>query len=203
MARYRTVAHRSRFQPAPVKGSRFLASVGPAHTEAQAAAFVSEVEAEYRDATHHCWAWRLHDGRFRSSDAGEPGGSAGRPILAQIEGRGLSDVVVVVSRWFGGTKLGVGGLIRAYGGAAGMALDRARVVEVDETTPLVVEHAYDDTGSVEAVVRAEGLDVLSADYGEVVRLTLSVPLDGLDRVRRLLCDRTSGRVRFVPREGPG
>lgn len=196
MARYRTVPSRSSFQPEPTKGSRFVATVSPAATEAEALAFVAAIEAEAPDATHHCWAFRLVSGRARSSDAGEPGGSAGRPILAQIEGHDLSDVVVVVSRWFGGTKLGVGGLIRAYGGAAGMALDRAEVVEEDERAPLEVEHAYDDTSAVQAVLAAEGLEVTDSAFTDRVRLTLSVPVDALERVRTLLRDRTSGRVRF-------
>lgn len=196
MGSYRTVRARSRFQPEPVKGSRFVATVGPAADEADALALVDEVSAQWPDASHHCWAFRLRDGRSRCTDAGEPGGSAGRPILAQIDGHDLADVVVVVSRWFGGTKLGVGGLIRAYGGAAGMALDRAEIDEVPDLSPLRVEHDYGDTSSVDAVVAAEGLQRHDVDYGPVVAFVLDVPTDDLQRVREALRDRTAGRIRF-------
>lgn len=203
MSRHRTVAGRSRFAPDPVKGSRFVATVAHVATEAEAMAVVDEVRAEWPDATHHCWAWRLRDGeRARSSDAGEPGGSAGRPILAQIEGHGLHDVVVVVSRWFGGTKLGVGGLVRAYGGTAGMALDRAEILEVADTVPVRVEHGYGDTGAVDAVVASERLERVDTEWGEGVAFTLHVPVDGLDRVVGALRDATAGRARVTPLDGP-
>lgn len=197
MSTYRTVAGRSSFTPEPIKGSRFVATVAPVTTEAEALAIVDEISARWPDATHHCWAYRLRDGdRSRSSDAGEPGGSAGRPILAQIDGHDLSDVLVVVSRWFGGTKLGVGGLIRAYGGTAGMALDRAEIREVVDKVAVVIEHDYADTNAVDAVLGAEGLEKRDADYGAVVRLVVDLPVEDRARIEGLLRDRTAGRVRF-------
>lgn len=196
MSRHRTVVGRSRFEPERVKGSRFVATVAHVASEDEAMAQIEAVRAEWPDATHHCWAWRLRAGdRSRSSDAGEPGGSAGRPILAQIEGHGLYDVVVVVSRWFGGTKLGVGGLVRAYGGTAGMALDRAPVVEVADTVAVRVEHDYADTGAVDAVVATERLGRADPEWGEGVAFTVRVPVEDLERVTGALRDATAGRVR--------
>ncbi len=195
MTTYRTLAGRIRFSPDPIKGSRFIATAAPVPSEAAALAVVGEVEAEFSDARHHCWAFRLRaEGRARASDAGEPGGSAGRPILARIEGLELEDVVVVVSRYFGGTKLGVGGLIRAYGGAAGQALDRAAIVEVRETETLVVIHDYDDTRAVEAVTSR--LDLLDAAYGATVRRTFAVPVEAVPSLKDDLRSATRGRVRF-------
>ncbi len=147
------------------------------------------------DASHHAWAWRLRDGQHRAHDAGEPGGSAGRPILARIDGKELADVVVVVARWFGGTKLGVGGLIRAYGGCAGRTLDRARIVEVVPTVELRITHAYDDTGPVQAVIGSLGLDVVGTRWEQEVVTTVRTRQVDCDAVIDALLTRTSGRVK--------
>lgn len=193
----------SRFAPEPVKGSRFVATVAHVEEEAEATALIEAVRAEWPDATHHCWAWRLRDGeRTRSSDAGEPGGSAGRPILAQIEGHELHDVVVVVSRWFGGTKLGVGGLVRAYGGTAGMALDRAEILEVADTAAIRVEHGYGDTGAIDAVLASEKLERSDAEWGERVGFTVRIPVEDLDRVLGALRDATGGRADLRALDAP-
>ncbi|WP_051924272.1 IMPACT family protein [Arenimonas donghaensis] len=104
------------------KRSRFLARAAPTDSPDAALAWLQSVSDP--QATHNCWAYRI-GAEYRSSDDGEPGGSAGRPILAAIEGQGLDQVVVVVTRWYGGTNLGVGGLIRAYGGAAAECLRTA------------------------------------------------------------------------------
>ena len=105
-----------------VKHSRFLAQAAPASAPAAALAFLDEVADPA--ATHNCWAYRI-GGEYRSSDAGEPAGTAGRPILTAIDGQGCDQVVVVVTRWYGGIKLGAGGLVRAYGGAAAECLRNA------------------------------------------------------------------------------
>lgn len=110
-----------------VERSRFLAIALPVSDEEAFAAGLATVQKEHCDATHHCWAWRFHrDLRSRSSDAGEPSGTAGRPILAQIESSGLLDLAVIVVRWYGGVKLGTGGLGRAYRDAAAAVLANAR-----------------------------------------------------------------------------
>jgi uncharacterized YigZ family protein len=192
---HRTLADRTRFSLDPVKGSRFVATLAPASTEDEARAVLESVRAEWPNATHHCWAWRLGDGRTRSSDDGEPGGSAGRPILAQIEGHGIDDAVVVVTRWYGGTKLGVGGLIRAYGGCAGKALDAAAIVETARTMPLVLTHSYADTGVVQAALSAAGLTPGSTDFGAEVVVHLAVPEAELAAIATRLVDATGGRAR--------
>jgi uncharacterized YigZ family protein len=197
MSALRTLAGWSRFTLDPVKGSRFIATLAPAASPVDAQALLDAVRAEWPNATHHCWAWRLADGRTRCSDDGEPGGSAGRPILAQLEGHEVEDAVVVVSRWFGGTKLGVGGLIRAYGGCAGKALDAAEVREIPRTTVLFVEHDYADSGTVLSVLNTHDLSPAAADYGATVRLTLAVPEGDADVVRGALVDATGGRARVT------
>lgn len=194
--RFATVGGRSTFALDPIKGSRFVATVDRCPTEDAAQALIDAVRGELADARHHCWAWRLGPGedRTRSSDDGEPGGSAGRPILAQIEGHELHEVCVVVTRWFGGTKLGVGGLIRAYGGCAGKALDRAEVLEVVPRERLVVEHDYALTAAVDAVLGPRGLERQEAAYGASVRFVLEVPFDEVEAVRAELIDRTGDRI---------
>lgn len=197
MSALRTLAGWSRYTLDPVKGSRFVATLAPATSPDEAEALLDAVRAEWPNATHHCWAWRLSDGRTRSSDDGEPGGSAGRPILAQLEGHEIDDAVVVVTRWYGGTKLGVGGLIRAYGGCAGKALDAAEIREIPRTTPVVVEHDYADSGAVQAVLAAHQLTPVGTDYGATVRLTLAVPDADVDAVRAALVNGTAGRARLL------
>ena len=112
-----------------IKGSRFVARVARAKTVEEATAFLEEARTRYPDASHHTWAYRIGDA-YRFSDDGEPGGTAGRPMLEVLTRRDLNEVAAVVTRFFGGTKLGAGGLVRAYGGTLAKALDAAGVVEV-------------------------------------------------------------------------
>lgn len=188
----------SRFEPVPTKGSRFVADVSPAATPEAARTFIEARRAEFANASHHCWAWRLGDDRQQSADDGEPGGSAGRPILAQIVGHEVIDVVVVVSRWFGGTKLGVGGLVRAYGGAAGQALDRAALERHVPTTALRFVHGYADDGVVEAVLRAFGAAVVDAQFGADVNRVVRVPSVDVERFVADLIERSAGRIVAQP-----
>ncbi|MCA9739293.1 MAG: YigZ family protein, partial [Gemmatimonadetes bacterium] len=122
-----TVARAVRVEIPRIKGSRFIADLVPVSDAAQADAAVDAARAAFPDARHHCFAWRVgaRGDTFRFGDDGEPAGSAGRPILQHLEGLDVTDAVLVVTRYFGGTKLGVGGLIRAYGGAAAAALEAA------------------------------------------------------------------------------
>lgn len=195
MASYRTLAAEHRHEIDKIKGSRFLATVGPASNEEEALELLGRVRRELHDARHHCSAWRFGlTGRdFRSSDDGEPSGSAGKPILAAIDGRELVDVVVVVTRWFGGTKLGVGGLVRAYGAAAAEALDRATIETVTLKRRFVFEHPYDCSGAVQGVLTERGVVPVDSDYGETVKLKLALPLADCDGVLGDLVERTAGR----------
>ena len=117
-------------------GSRFISFAFPVETEDEVKEIVGRLRKEYHDARHHCYAYRLGylGDRFRANDDGEPSGSAGRPILGQIDSRGLSDVLVVVVRYFGGIKLGIPGLIRAYKTSTAEALDKAGTASLSHTT---------------------------------------------------------------------
>jgi uncharacterized YigZ family protein len=148
-----------------IRGSRFLALAGPATSPAEAEAVVAGRAADMHDASHHCHAWRLRDGRSRANDDGEPGGSAGAPILAAVEGRGLFDCVVVVTRYFGGTKLGVGGLVRAYGDAAAAALEDLPIREALPGVQLRIAFPYQETATVMRLIETSGAVGIEHGYG--------------------------------------
>lgn len=191
----RTLAGRHLEEIPKVKGSRFWATVDRCAQIADALALVEAVRAQWPDATHHCWAWR-GDGRdaFRWADDGEPSGSAGKPILNAIDGRDLCDVAVVVTRYYGGTKLGVGGLVRAYGACAAAALDAAEIVFEPYTKTIVVRHAYDLSGVVESVMRAHGQVAAEAEYGGDVELRVVIPDAQVTAFVADLTERCAGRV---------
>lgn len=157
------------------KGSRFLAWIGPAADEDAARVALDGLARRYPDASHHCWAWRLGSPpRERSSDAGEPSGTAGVPILQVLRGAGLSDVLAVVVRWFGGTKLGKGGLARAYAGAAREAVAALPVVRRVPTVRIAVEVPYERVGAVKRLIHPPEVELESEEYGAAARLALVV-----------------------------
>lgn len=171
------------------KGSRFLAILGPAAGEAEARARLAALEKELPDATHHCWAWRLGDPpRERSADAGEPAGTAGMPILQVLRGAGLSDVLAVVVRWYGGTKLGKGGLARAYAAAAREALLHLPVALRVPTVRLALRLPYEKVGAVKRLVHPPEVELELEEYGEDARLVLSVHEGREAGVRAALAD---------------
>ncbi len=193
---YRTLAGEARHEPPRIKGSRFIATAMPVSSAARAEEFVRRIRAEFSDARHTCFAWRLgaEGEETRANDDGEPGGSAGRPILQQIVGHEVTDVAVAVARWFGGIKLGVGGLMRAYGGATGAVLDRAKVRIVTITRRIEVVYPYECSSAIQGLLAATGLAPCKSEYGASVRLEVDVPLSLLDEFLREVRDRTAGRA---------
>ncbi|MGJ4729346.1 IMPACT family protein [Luteimonas sp. SDU101] len=177
-----------------VKRSRFLARAAPVGSPAEAAAFLHEVSIA--DATHNCWAWRL-GGDYRSSDDGEPAGTAGRPILAAIDGQGYDRVVVVVTRWFGGVKLGAGGLVRAYGGAAAECLRLAPRLALVDTTRLAVQVPFEDISLLHHLLPAFAATKLDETFAATgARIALELPADQVDALKTRLRDATRDRARF-------
>lgn len=159
-------------------GSKFLAFAYPVESEAQAKELIAGLKKEYFDARHHCFAWRIgYDGAsWRANDDGEPSSSAGRPILGQILSNSLSDVLVVVVRYFGGVKLGVPGLIRAYRSAAADALSSAEKVQKVATCGYLLHFDYLQMNEVMRFVKDMGLQVTSQEFGERCRLGVRVRL---------------------------
>jgi uncharacterized YigZ family protein len=183
-----------------VKGSRFLGQVFRIADEAGAASCLQTVRKKHHAATHHCWALRVGSPEAvveRSDDAGEPSGTAGRPILNQLLGQEIHDVLLVVTRYFGGTKLGTGGLARAYADAAAMALAAAprRIVRLE--TRLSVTCDFDDLGFVEAILAREAADVrvVERDYSRGPRLTLFARRSRAEEIADVIIETTSGRAK--------
>ena len=162
-----------------VKRSRFLAVVRRVDSESAARALVEQQRRTHHDARHHCSAFVLHvdgqGGLARSSDDGEPSGTAGQPILQVLQGAGLVDVAAVVTRWFGGTLLGAGGLVRAYSAATAAAVDATVTVRRQrlELLTLSVDHAV--AGRVESELRSRGVQIVGTEYGSSAVMTLAVP----------------------------
>ena len=166
-------------------GSRFIALAYPVETEDQVRDIVAGLKKEYHDARHHCYAYRLgHLGdRFRANDDGEPSGSAGRPILGQIDSAGLSDILVVVVRYFGGIKLGIPGLIRAYKTSTADALAQARVVEKVAGLSFRVRFDYLDMNAVMKVLKDLSLPVSGQIFDTQCSVDVRVRLTLLEGFR--------------------
>lgn len=176
-----------------IRKSRFIATAGPVADEAAARDFI----ATHSDpaAGHNCWAWRIGPA-YRFNDDGEPSGTAGKPILAVIDGHGLDSVAIVVSRWFGGILLGSGGLMRAYGGTAALCLREAETAALIATITGSVACTFSDLALVQArlgsLQHVEIRDQTFTDTGAV--LTLAVAAAEADNIERLIADLTSGRA---------
>ena len=176
------------------KKSRFLARASHAATPEAALEFLKAVADP--QATHNCWAYRI-GGQYRFSDDGEPGGSAGRPILAAIEGQGLDQVMVVVIRWYGGTNLGVGGLVRAYGGAAAECLRTAARRELIDWVEAELACDFALAGGVHAALPAFGAEKLAEAFEpDGLRLRLRLPATSLEPLADRLRDLSRGSARL-------
>ena len=177
-----------------VKHSRFLAQAAPVESAAQALAFLADIART--PATHHCWAYRIGND-YRSSDDGEPAGTAGRPILAAIDGQGFDRVMVVVTRWYGGVNLGAGGLVRAYGGTAAECLRTAPRRALIDYRELVVQAGFEDTGAIHAALAAHGAERLDEAFdADGLRMRVRLPADRVDALAAQLRDATRNRARI-------
>lgn len=177
-----------------IKHSRFLAQATAVEDVAAALAFIQHVAVA--DATHTCWAWRIGND-YRSSDDGEPAGTAGRPILAAIDGQGFDRIVVAVTRWYGGVKLGAGGLVRAYGGTAAECLRTAPRQPLVQMACIEVRAGFEDLGTLHAALTAHAaLKLHEAFDADGVHMTVQVPADQLDALKTRLRDATRDRIRL-------
>lgn len=183
-------------------GSRFIALAYPVESEEEVKQIVSQLKKEYHDARHHCYAFRLgKDGqKWRASDDGEPSGSAGRPILGQIDSLNLSDILVVVVRYFGGIKLGTGGLIVAYKTAAAQALAEADIIEktVDDEVCILFEYPF--MNDVMRIVKEESPEIVEQSYDMDCVMRLRIRRSALSRLRSRLEKVDS--LRFADTVGP-
>lgn len=191
----RRIIARSEFEGAPIKGSRFPAYAAPVVSEFDAHSFVQSIRVASPGARHCAWAYRLTAEDYRSSDDGEPGGSAGRPILAQLEGASLVGSCVVVVRFSSGIKLGVGGLIRAYGGATRELLTQAETEVVVPSTKLQFRCAYSDQSMVERMLPDGSIE--AREFDQLAVITARLPRQSVEALRVELLNLSSGRIEIV------
>ncbi len=181
-----------------IKKSSFVAVAAPVTSADAALAFFDRVSVT--DANHNCWAFRVGQ-IYRFNDDGEPAGSAGRPILAAIDGQGIDQVAVVVTRWFGGVKLGVGGLIRAYGGCAASCLRQATKRIIVATIDLRLTIQFDDLGRIYPLLERFGATKHDEQYNaNGATLNVTVAMDERTALAQQLTDATGGRVLIEPIE---
>ena len=195
MQPYKTVLQRSEGEIVEKK-SRFIAQVFPVETEEEAAKIIEETKKKYWDARHHCYAFVLGAGGeiSRCSDDGEPSGTAGRPILEVITGRGLCNILIIVTRYFGGTLLGTGGLVRAYSLAAQTGIDAGRVITKEVGIRLTVDTDYNGVGKLQYVAAQLDVGILDTVYTEQVQMVFLVPDEQCDRLIKEITEVTAGQA---------
>ena len=170
------------------KGSKFLAFAHEVANETEIKTVQQDYRKKYHDARHHCYAWRLgHEMKhYRANDDGEPNNSAGKPILGQIQSHNLTNVLIVVVRYFGGTKLGVGGLIHAYRAAAADALEQVKFVTRVVTLDYTIRFGYDRMSDVMRIVKDYGIEQLNQQFDLSCALDIRVRMKDADQVVELL-----------------
>lgn len=194
---YYTIENKERSE-IKIKGSKFIASAIPVGGKENAMNFLNDIRSEFHDATHNCFAYKIGpEGlEFRYSDDGEPNGTAGKPILFSIQKHTLSDVLVVVTRYFGGTKLGVGGLSRAYGDAADEVLKITRKRPVYIIVPVKVFCTYEDIDPVKRIVSKMAIS-FEEDYHDAIEMLVSIPRSKVEEFTKTITSATSGRAGTV------
>jgi uncharacterized YigZ family protein len=186
-----------------VKGSRFLAEALPAADEDAAEAAIAAIRKREYNATHHCTAYRIGPAAdlFRFNDDGEPSGTAGQPILRQIEARDLTNTLVVVTRYYGGTKLGTGGLIRAYGEAASLALDAASVQQCILRERLRLRFGYDDTSPAMHTISQFDAEIQETHYSDATEIVVGVRRSQVEGFLNTYTNALGGRGEIARVEG--
>jgi uncharacterized YigZ family protein len=199
-ARYVVPAARHRAEQT-IDRSRFVCTIQRVSSPLEGQSFLREMNDEFPDATHNCWAYLIgapgSTDRIGMSDAGEPHGTAGRPMLTVLQHSGVGDIAAVVTRYYGGTNLGTGGLVKAYGGTVQLALATMPRVERIDYATLIVVVAYDSISAVQQLLpRFESVSK-SEQYGERVTFQLHVPVSRVSAMRAALLDATSGKAEIA------
>ena len=184
------------------KKSKFIAVIQPVCSEEEAAAFLAQKKKQYWDASHNCWAYILGErGQVqRCSDDGEPQGTAGRPILDVMQGEHLSDAMIVVTRYFGGTLLGTGGLVRAYSHAAQEAIGAGVILERINGVLLRIRTDYNALGRIQYILGNAGIPLLNTDYTDIVEMTAALTVDQAQWLKKEVTEATGGKAFFSEEE---
>ena len=180
------------------KKSRFIAQIFPIKTEEEALQLLAGVRKKHYDARHNCFAYVLGDNNEteRCSDDGEPSGTAGRPMMDVITGRGIHNVLVVVTRYFGGTLLGTGGLVRAYSAAVQERLSDCVIVEKIRGFAVKVTTDYTDVGKIQYIAASRELSEESSEYGEKAEFVYLVPAEKVEGFEQEITEKTGGKSRI-------
>lgn len=180
------------------KKSRFIANIFPAENEEEALARIAEMKKKYYDARHNCFAYVIGDKNEteRCSDDGEPSGTAGRPMLDVLTGQGVHNAVAVVTRYFGGTLLGTGGLVRSYSTAMKEGLKNCVLMEQRAGSKLSIRTDYNDIGRIQYLARTMDLTELDTVYTDMVETLLLVPEEKLGKIEQEVTEKTAGRAKM-------
>ena len=181
------------------KKSRFIADIFPLSEEEEALEKIAEIKKKHYSARHHCFAYVLGEKNEieRCSDDGEPSGTAGRPILDALLGRGIHNALAVVTRYFGGTLLGTGGLVRAYSSAVKEALADCVLLERCPGVCFRIQTNYNDMGKIQYLARTMELTELDVTYADTVEMQLLLPLEKADRAEKEIVEKTAGRAKVL------
>ena len=191
---YKTIADRATASFIE-KRSEFIGDIAPVKTEEAAIAFIEEIRKQHRKATHNCYAYILRDNNIgRHSDDGEPSGTAGAPMFEVLKKEGLTDICCVVTRYFGGIKLGGGGLVRAYGNGVKVAIDAAKIKLISTARRLIVTMDYSLYGKIGALLAEYDVRVQNEDFGADVKINLCVRDERAEEFKEKLIDLCFGRV---------
>jgi uncharacterized YigZ family protein len=184
------------------KGSKFIATAYPITSEKEAKRKTEEVSKEFYNADHNCYAYTIGWGRekiTKKSDAGEPQGTAGRPILGAIESQNLTNVLVVVTRYFGGTKLGKAGLFKAYQRSALDVLQNCEIVKKFLSEAIFIQFSLNLVGKIKKVLNQFGIKEQNSQYSDSVTLEIEVPKSQVENLKEKLTDVTLGEIKFLDR----
>ncbi len=182
-----------------IKGSRFIGTAAPVETEKDTAEFISEIKKEFHDASHNCWAWKVGIGnrrKYRYNDNGEPSGTAGQPIFKAIDHTRLTNVCVVITRYFGGTKLGTGGLMRAYGQTAQSLLKSGDTAQKFAIKHLAFKVGFDFVNVAHLIIKRYSAETENSHYGEKVSFQVNVRASKLAKFKDKLIEATNGQIEF-------
>ncbi|RFZ75770.1 YigZ family protein [Lacrimispora amygdalina] len=180
------------------KKSRFIASFRSVKTEEEAQSFIEEMRKKYWDASHNCYAWVLGENGEgkRCSDDGEPSQTAGKPMLDVLEGEGIVNICVVVTRYFGGTLLGTGGLVRAYSGAVKEGLKACTVLTLVPAKKLLIDTDYNGSGKIQYLLSRQNIAILNSDYTDRVIFTALVPDEEMLKLQADITEATGGKAKL-------
>ena len=178
------------------KKSRFIGQIAPVQTEEEAYEFIEKIKKKHYDARHNCFAFSIGEGMptLRFSDDGEPQGTAGKPILEVINGSGIHNICIVVTRYFGGTLLGTGGLVRAYTDASKEALKACTTKLMQRLIPCEIKTNYNDMGKIQYILNTEDVNIRDTVFTDEVMFQIEIPVDIAPKVIKEITDATGARA---------